>query len=162
MNVVTFVEIVRNMRHAQVGYFRSRSTSHLVEAKGLEKLVDEALYGTITFDMAAQPKQQDLFPAAVDVTEAIVTNLKSQIEGQKKIIMDFQTMERAYVTDLRDKVEVGIKVIENLLEGDEQGAYPHHLAEARDYLNLVKEKGIVGRAMEVMGYTEEKHPVVKP
>jgi len=51
MYSVTFVETVRKMRQAQKEYFHDRMQENLIAAKQLEKLVDDALAGTITFDL---------------------------------------------------------------------------------------------------------------
>lgn len=47
MDLETFIETVRKMRHYQTAFFRGRSQGDLLEAKRLEKLVDHALDGNL-------------------------------------------------------------------------------------------------------------------
>ncbi len=47
MDVSDFCDLVIQMRAAQIKYFKERSQSNLIDAKRLEKQVDDALQGKI-------------------------------------------------------------------------------------------------------------------
>lgn len=48
MGSAEFYSLVREMRKAQIEYFRTRSQDSLKRSKALEKKVDEALSGQVT------------------------------------------------------------------------------------------------------------------
>ncbi len=43
MDLVEFAMLVRKLRDAQKGFFRTRDTAYLIEAKALEKKVDRII-----------------------------------------------------------------------------------------------------------------------